>query len=76
MQLVRQLGEIRQAEAKEKLVIAAFVAHQMGAAGKRTFGEYLKNLGLSDESSQQEGSQSRVDGSLARMGVKPKGSNN
>lgn len=50
------LIEARREEADEKLILAAFVGWQLGAAGKKTFGEYLEALGLSDKAP-QDGSQ-------------------
>lgn len=80
-ELVRLLSGVRRAEAKEKLVLAAFVGWQIGAGGKKKFGEYLRHLGLSDEAPQQADSrkgeaatllQKREDEALSRMGIKAK----
>lgn len=38
--------KIRQAEAKDRMIIAAFIGWQMGAGGKKSFRQYLKSLGL------------------------------
>ncbi len=32
----------------------AFLAHQMGAGGQKTFGEYLNDLGLGDGQAKQQ----------------------
>lgn len=39
-------ADARRAEGRERLVLAAFVGFQMGAAGKKTFKAYLDDLGL------------------------------
>jgi len=81
LQLRDLLQLVKQEEAKEKYILAAFVGWQMGAGGKKNFGEYLRHLGLSDETSQQVGSQKREDvallqkredATLSRMGIKAK----
>jgi len=38
--------EIKKSEAKDRMVIAAFIGWQMGAGGKKSFSRYLKSLGL------------------------------
>lgn len=57
-------------EAKERLVQGAFIGWQLGAAGKRTFQEYLHSLGLLDES--QVGLRRGVEDNrkLERMGIR------
>lgn len=44
--------DARMEEGKERLVLAAFVGFQLGAAGKKTFREYLNELGLSGDAPQ------------------------
>jgi hypothetical protein len=43
------LVKIRQAEVKERYIQSAFIGFQMGAAGEKTFGQYLQSLGLGDK---------------------------
>lgn len=71
LQLQRLLVKAKLDEAKDKLILAAFVGFQMGAAGKKTYGEYLRHLGLSDEPLEHGGSWSKVaqDAKLSRMGI-------
>jgi len=71
LQLQRLLGKAKLDEAKDKLALAAFVGFQMGAAGKMTYGEYLRHLGLSDEPVGRAGPVSKAGGDarLARMGI-------
>jgi len=47
--LIILLSNLKQDEIKERLINSAFLAHQLGAGGEQTFGEYLKNLGLTNE---------------------------
>ena len=72
LQLQKLLTETRREEVKEKFVLAAYVGWQLGAAGKKTFGEHLQHLGLSDEAPQSARSQKEEDGVLSRMGIKAK----
>ncbi len=46
---MRFLNELKKGEAREKLILSAFTAFQLGAGGDKNFGEYLKSLGLSLE---------------------------
>lgn len=65
---------MRQEEAKERLVQSAFIGFQLGAAGRKTFEEYLCSLGLSGEPIQEAGTgKVDEDRKLARMGIKAKG---
>lgn len=62
-------------EGKERLVIAAFIGFQLGAAGKKTFKAYLNELGLSGDAPQSVApvyDRKASDARLNRMGVKPK----
>lgn len=63
-----------QDEAREKFILSAFVGWQMGAAGEKTFGEYLSYLGLSDEPPKRVESQNKEDDTeaLRRMGIEVK----
>ena len=75
MRLVQLLGKVKQEEAKEKLVLAAFTSWQLGAGNKRTLGEYLEHLGLSDKAPQQrrgKDAQKKEEATLSRMGIKVK----
>jgi len=70
MQLVKLSSAATRERAKDETVLAAFIGWQMGAGGKKTFGGYLRHLGLSDELPQHEVSQERDDSMLSRMGIK------
>jgi len=75
VRLVKLLDKVKQEEAKEKLVLAAFTSWQLGAANKMTFGEHLNHLGLSDKAPQQQkgkDAQKKEDKTLSRMGIKVK----
>lgn len=54
-------------EAKEKVILAAFIGHQLGAGGKKDFPAYLEELGLADERPNQ--SEAVTDAELASMGI-------
>lgn len=71
LQLQKLLGKAKLDEAKRELVLAAFVGFQMGAAGKKTYGEYLRHLGLSDEPLGRGEQRNKADGDarLAHMGI-------
>lgn len=71
LQLQKLLVKAKLDEAKGKLILAAFVGFQMGAAGKMTYKEYLSHLGLSDEPLGRVDPRSRADedARLARMGI-------
>lgn len=71
MELTRLSAKVRQTEAKEKFVLAAFIGFQLGAGGKQTFGEYLKHLKLSEQPTQSPSS-GNDDMALSRMGIKAK----
>jgi len=45
---------LRQEEDKGRLTEIAFLAHQMGAGGSKTFGEYLNGIGLGDGQTNQQ----------------------
>ena len=49
IELARLSADFRREEGKERLVIAAFIGHQLGAGGKKTFKTYLNDLGLSGD---------------------------
>ncbi len=38
----------------------AFLAHQMGAGGNKTFGEYLNELGLGDGQAKQQAKEQTI----------------
>jgi len=40
------LIEIRQNEARERMIEGAWIGFQMGAGGELNFGDYLKKMGL------------------------------
>jgi len=63
------LSEARREETEEKFTLAAFIGWQMGAGGKKTFGQYLKHL-LPDEPVQPVKSQKRQDEVLSLMNIK------
>jgi len=46
------IEELRAEDAKNQLVSAAFVGWQSGAGGKKSFGEYLKSMGLSEKAAE------------------------
>ncbi len=73
-QLRSLLIEARQEEIKEKFILSAFIGWQMGAAGEKTFGDYLSHLGLSDKPPQQKDTQDAPDdtAALERMGIEVK----
>jgi len=48
--------------------IAAFISHQLGASGGKTFGEYLEGLGLV-EAHQQKPAPVDDTATLASMGI-------
>ena len=68
-QLASLLSEIRQEEAKEKIILATFVGWQMGAGGGKTFDEYLKDM-VREEHIKQVEPQKNQDEVLSRMGIK------
>ena len=79
--MAKLIARARHDEVKEQFVLAAFVGWQIGAASDKTFGEYLRHLGLSDELPQQVDSRKggsrdltrkREDEKLSRMGIKVK----
>ena len=73
MELIKLSSKARQEEAKEDLILAAFIGFQLGAGGKKTFEEYLKHLNLSEQPSQSPGSRDKDDDmALSRMGIKAK----
>lgn len=41
--------EAQETEFRDRLVQGAFIAFQMGAGGKNSFGEYLNSLGLGEK---------------------------
>jgi len=43
------IDELRAEDAKNQMTAAALVGWQSGAGGKKTFGDYLKSLGLTDK---------------------------
>jgi len=45
---VKLIGEIKKEEARDAFTLSAFTAFQMGAGGEKKFGEYLNDLGLSE----------------------------
>jgi len=47
--MVKLALKIKHEEAREKLILAAFVGFQMGAGGDKNFKQYLESLGLSGE---------------------------
>lgn len=69
--MIRLINRLNREEEKEKLILAAFIGFQLGAAGKGTFGDYLKRLKLSDEDPQSAGSRDKAGDimMLARMGI-------
>jgi len=69
LHLPNLLVKARREEADERFTLAAFVGWQLGAGGKKTFGEYLYSLGLSDKPSQGVDSQKQEDMKLSRMGI-------
>lgn len=82
LQLESLIFKAKYEELQEKFILAAFVGWQLGAAGKKTFGEHLVVLGLSDktpqddnqkESAQRVEPQKSQDVKLSRMGIKAKG---
>ena len=44
------LLKIKHEEAREKLILAAFVGFQMGAGGDKNFKQYLESLSLAKDS--------------------------
>lgn len=42
--------KVKHEEAREKLILAAFVGFQMGAGGDKNFKQYLESLGLAKDS--------------------------
>ena len=80
MELITLSAKARQEEAKERLVLAAFVGWQMGARIKREgesgseaypFAEHLARLGLSERPVQSHGAGDDTM-ALSRMGIKVK----
>ena len=71
----RRAQQEAEAGAKDKFIVAAFLAFQLGAAGEgKTFGDYLRHLGLSDEPAEAEapaepGKVPDNTAALARMGI-------
>lgn len=67
-QLIRLSLKAKQEEEKARLILAAFVGWQMGAAGDKTLGDYLAHLGLADKPTPK----APVDDTamLKRMGIK------
>jgi hypothetical protein len=43
------IDELRAEDARNQLTAAAFVGWQAGAGAKKSFGEYLKSVGLSEK---------------------------
>lgn len=73
MRLNRALLQKELDRVKEEFTLAAFIGWQMGAGGKKRFGEYLNHLGLSDEGTLNNLGEKRDNtGALARMGIVPK----
>ena len=72
--LIRLLRKEKQEAVKEKFIVAAFTAFQLGAGGdNKTFGDYLVHLGLSEKQPQKVGPQEEDDTlALARIGIKVK----
>lgn len=67
-ELITLLPKVKQEEAKDRLIEQAFLAFQMGAGGKETFGQYLNGLGLGDnQSSQQSKEQTITPAALATL---------
>jgi len=48
------LSEVKQEEAKERLIENAFIGFQMGSGGDKTFGAYLESLGLKEKTAADE----------------------
>ncbi len=77
MSFIRLMGikeiidECERDRTKEQFIQSAFIAFQLGAADKMTFGEYLKHLGLSDDLSTGKGTQDTANSAalFARMGI-------
>ena len=68
-------ADARRAEGQERMVLAAFVGYQMGAAGKKTFKTYLEELGLygdAPQSMEPVFDKAAADARLDRMGIKRK----
>jgi len=82
MELITLSAKARQEEAKERLVLAAFVGWQTGARIKREgesgseaypFAEHLARLGLSEQPAQNVAPKANDDTlTLSRMGIKVK----
>lgn len=76
IQLRGLLVEVRQEEAKEKLILVAYMSWQMGAGAGKTFGEHLHRLGLADappkDAAKDADSQEQADAKLSRMGIEIK----
>lgn len=73
------LVKVSREEAREKLMLAAYQAFQLGAGGGKNLGEYLSHLGLGDtitENSKPDTPQAAQDGKLSRMGIKAKDTGN
>jgi len=47
--MVKLALKIKHEEAREKLILAAFVGFQMGAGGDKNFKQYLEAMGLASE---------------------------
>lgn len=72
--MVKLSLKAKQEGEKERLILAAFVGWQMGAAGQKTLGQYLCDLGLSSEPPRAAKPQGSLDDTekLRRMGIKVK----
>lgn len=68
-------ADARMQEGNERLRLAAYVGWQLGAAGNKTFSEYLHEQELFEESPQTIKpvfDKAATDARLNRMGIKPK----
>lgn len=68
--LVEFLSEVRKDEAKERMIEAAFIGFQMGAAGDKNFGAYLESLGLKEKTFEEPPMTAKDIATLKRLAKK------
>lgn len=74
IELAQMSADARREEGRERLTLAAFVAHQLGAGGNKTFKVYLDEL-VSEKTAQSTDpkyDRAATDARLNRMGIKRK----